>query len=351
MPESLERVILLPHSLQPHLDWWLNEQCTSGPTVASPSTRSSKVYRRLKLRLGRTLGDSTTTGVWSITESRLYINFLEFKSSLPGPQEFRASLQGPDCIDNNGQHNCCLLHQQGRYEIRLSLCPLETSALVSLQRNSSEVSAHSRSLECNSKQAVQTQPSDQTEWSLSQQVLNLWCSRWARPHVELFATRFSHKLPKFVSPVPDPTAWAVDVGESGCLHLPFSLPARPHNLQDDGSRLSQDDSYCSRVVPHALVLGPGQFYRFRSLSGSLRLSLFCPRSNIRILIMLLIILPQIHLCLNLLFAKNCKTWMILIAPGWSHMPWFWDLVSSIGPDPFQDPCICHCFVPGRTLGY
>ena len=59
------------------------------------------------------------------------------------------------------------------------------------------------------------------------------------------------------------------MGESGCLHLPSSLPARPHNLQGDGSRLSQDDSDCSSVVQHALVLEPGQFYQFRSLSGSL----------------------------------------------------------------------------------
>ena len=29
--------------------------------------------------------------------------------------------------------------------------------------------------------------------------------------------------------------------------------------------------------------------------------------------------------------------MILIAAGWSNMPWFWDLVSSIGSDPFQAP--------------
>ena len=145
---------------------------------------------------------------------------------------------------------------------------LLTYVLVSPQRNSSEVSAHSRLLECNSRQAVQTQPSDQTEWSLSQQVFNLWCSRWARPHVELFATRFSHKLSQVCftsigsnslgSRCPDSA-----VGESGCLHLLSSLPARPHNLQGEGSRLSQDDSDCSRVVQHALVLGPGQFYHFR----------------------------------------------------------------------------------------
>ena len=77
-------------------------------------------------------------GVWSLTESPLY---------------HRASLQGPDCTDSNGQHFCSLLHQQGgRYDSD-SLCALETSVLVSPQRNSSEVSAHSRSLECNGRQA------------------------------------------------------------------------------------------------------------------------------------------------------------------------------------------------------
>ena len=88
--------------------------------------------------------------------------FSGVKGSLPGPQEFRASLQGPDCIDSNGQHDCGFLHQQGgRYEIRLSLSPpLETSVLVLPQRNSSEGSTHPRSLECNSRQAVQTQSSD-----------------------------------------------------------------------------------------------------------------------------------------------------------------------------------------------
>ena len=48
------------------------------------------------------------------------------------------------------------------------------------------------------------------------------------------------------------------VGKSGCLRLPSSFPARPSNLKGDGSRLSKNDSDCSRVAQHALVLGPGQ---------------------------------------------------------------------------------------------
>ena len=121
-------------------------QCISGPTIAPPSTHSSKVYRSLKLRLGRTLrGLHCKRRLVSYRKLPLH-QLSGVKSSLPGPQEFRASLQGPDCIDNNGQHNCSLLHQQGGwYEIRLSLCPpLETSVLVSPQGNGSRSSQVTR---------------------------------------------------------------------------------------------------------------------------------------------------------------------------------------------------------------
>ena len=91
--------------------------------------------------------------------------------------------------------------------------------------------------------------------------------------MELFATRFSHKLPKFVSPVPDPTAWAVDA-----LSLPWE------NL----------DVYTFPLV---------------SLLG--------------------LIISKVR-------DQGCHR-IILIAPGWSSMPWFWDLVSSNGSDPFQAP--------------
>ena len=30
------------------------------------------------------------------------------------------------------------------------------------------------------------------------------------PHVDLFATHLNHKLPLYVSPIPDPKAWAID---------------------------------------------------------------------------------------------------------------------------------------------
>ena len=56
----------------------------------------------------------------------------------------------------------------------------------------------------------------QTEWSLLQEVCQTICSRWHRPKIDLFATRFNNKLPLFVSPVLDPLATAVDA-----LSLPW----------------------------------------------------------------------------------------------------------------------------------
>ena len=49
-----------------------------------------------------------------------------------------------------------------------------------------------------------------TEWSLSPETFKWVKSLWDAPMIDLFATRWNHKLPTFVSPVPDPMAFAVD---------------------------------------------------------------------------------------------------------------------------------------------
>ena len=86
--------------------------------------------------------------------------------------------------------------------MRLSLCPpLETSVLVSPQRNSSEGPTHSRSLECDSGQTVQTQSSDPDRVVPISEGVQSLLLKMGPAHVDLFATRFNHKLPKFVSPV------------------------------------------------------------------------------------------------------------------------------------------------------
>jgi hypothetical protein len=49
-----------------------------------------------------------------------------------------------------------------------------------------------------------------TEWELLQVIFNAISLLWGRPHLDLFATSLNRKLDTFVSPVPDPLAYAVD---------------------------------------------------------------------------------------------------------------------------------------------
>ena len=49
-----------------------------------------------------------------------------------------------------------------------------------------------------------------TEWTLPFHVLERVWNVWEKPMLDLFATQFNHRLPIYVSPVPDPRAWAID---------------------------------------------------------------------------------------------------------------------------------------------
>ena len=49
-----------------------------------------------------------------------------------------------------------------------------------------------------------------TKLSLHPLVFKQICQKWFTPHVDVFATRLNHKLPLYVSPVPDQNAWDID---------------------------------------------------------------------------------------------------------------------------------------------
>ena len=111
------------------------------------------------------------------------------------------------------------------------------------------------------------------EWFQIPEVFKAICNRWHQPQIDLFATRFNNKLAKFVSPVPDPQAWAVDA-----LSLPWE----------------DLDPY---AFPPAAILG-----------------------NV----------------VEKLQDYPCRR-IILITPGWSNMPWFWDLVAMSSQIPLSLP--------------
>ena len=98
------------------------------------------------------------------------------------------------------------------------------------------------------------------------------CLKWFTPHVDLFATRLNHKVPLYVSPVPDQNAWDID------------------GLNINWSGLT------AYVYPPMALL---------------------------------------HRVIKKVRQSNCL--IIIIAPGWPGMPWFWDLVQLSTEIPLQLP--------------
>ena len=81
IPEILEKVNSLPHSLHPHLDWWLNESNVLRSQSLHPLQHALQLFTDISNKgWGAHLEDSTARGVWSDTESCLHINFLELKA-------------------------------------------------------------------------------------------------------------------------------------------------------------------------------------------------------------------------------------------------------------------------------
>ena len=111
-----------------------------------------------------------------------------------------------------------------------------------------------------------------TEWSLHPQVFKQICQKWFTPHVDLFATHLNHKLPLYVSPIPDPRAWDIDALDINWTNLmAYAYP------------------------PTALL----------------------------------------HKVIQKI--RQCHCLIIVIAPGWPGMPWFWDLVQLSTEIPLQLP--------------
>ena len=213
---------------------------------------------------GAHLGDSTARGVWSVSESRLHINFLELKAVFLALKSFKHLYRDqivPVATDNTTVVS--YINKQGGMRSG-SLCALLWRLLSWCHPRGITQARHIPGwLNVIAFKLSRHNQLIQTEWSLSQHVFNLLCSRWAQPQVDLFATWFNNKLPKFVSPVPNQTAWAVDA-----------------------MSLSWENLDVYAFPPVALL----------------------------------------NQVVSKVIDQGCHR-MILIAPGWPNMPWFWDLVS------------------------
>ena len=226
---------------------------------------------------GAHLDDHTARGTWSVPESKLHINHLELKAVFLALKEFRTLVCDKTVlIATDNTTVVTYINKEGGMKSG-SLCALLWRILSWCTRQ--QVTLRARHipgwLNVIADKLSRLGQTIQTEWSLHPAVFQAVCSRWHQPQVDLFATRFNNKLPQFVSPVPDPQAWAVD-----------ALSLSWEDL----------DPY---AFPPAAILGK---------------------------------------VVEKLQDYPCNR-IILIAPRWPNMAWFWDLVAMSSQIPLRLPCI------------
>ena len=134
------------------------------------------------------------------------------EGGLPGPSKLQGPVSEPNSASCNGQLNSgSLLKQTRRNSLSGDVhAPVEDLDMVPSLSHNIESQAHSRVSECDDRPSVQIQPVQSTERSLHPQVFKQICEKWFTPHVDLFATHLNHKLPLYMSPVPDQNAWDID---------------------------------------------------------------------------------------------------------------------------------------------
>ena len=90
VPESLEKVILVPNSLHPHLRWWLEESNVLLGQPLHPLKHALQIFTDAsKEGWGAHLDKHTARGTWSLPESKLHINHLELKAVFLALKDFQ----------------------------------------------------------------------------------------------------------------------------------------------------------------------------------------------------------------------------------------------------------------------
>ena len=206
------------------------EQVTHKPLGAESSISSSKRVSNPSLQdsVGsyRHLDEHTARGQWSLPESKLHINHLELKAVFLALKEFQTLVFKTVLVATDNTTVVAYINKEGGMKSD-SLCALLWRILSWCTRQ--QVTLRARHipgrLNVIADKLSRLGQTIQTEWSLHPEVFQAVCSRWHQPQVDLFATGFNNKLPQFVSPVPDPQAWAVDALSLSWEDLdPYAFP-------------------------------------------------------------------------------------------------------------------------------
>ena len=227
---ALDSPISLDPSVKVHLRWWLQRNNVMAQAPLHPPKYVTSIYTDASAQgWGAHCAHMIAQGHWSTQQSKLHINVLELKAVLLALKTFVPQLSLHQRIIQVASDNttvCAYINKLGGTR-SWDMFALTWHLFAFCRKNKVVLTARHVPGVMNlvADQLFRSQQTLHTEWSLNPKIFR-WLSQIDfQPQIDLFATRFNHKLPQYVSPVPDPKALAVDalaMNWSG-LHL-YSFP-------------------------------------------------------------------------------------------------------------------------------
>ena len=226
---ALDSLFTLDPSVKVHLRWWLLRNNVMVQAPLHPPKYVTSIYTDASAQgWGAHCAHMIAQGPWSTQQSKLHINVLELKAVLLALKTFVPQLSLHQRIIQVASDNttvCAYINKLGGTR-SWDLFALTWHLFAFCRKNKVVLTARHVPGVMNlvADQLSRSQQTLHTEWSLNPKIFR-WLSQIDfQPQIDLFATRFNHKLPQYVSPVPDPKALAVDALEmnwSGLLLYSF----------------------------------------------------------------------------------------------------------------------------------
>ena len=178
VPETLEKTILIPRSLHPHLKWWLEESNVITGQPLHPLAHALQIFTDAsKEGWGTHLNEHMTRGSWSLPESKLHINFLELKAVLLALKDFQALCSNKVVLIATDNTMVAYINKEGGMKSR-PLCALLWRILTWCTRNQARHARHIPGrLNDIADKLSRLGQTIQTEWSLNPEVFNVICNR------------------------------------------------------------------------------------------------------------------------------------------------------------------------------
>ena len=195
------------------LQWWMNTAHLKAGVPMHESPPETTLFTDASTEgWGAHMEQLQAEGLWTPAQRPLHINNLELLAVLLALQEFEKTVHGKRVLvmtDNTTVvghiRNQGGTHSRELFKLTTELFQWADEHQVLLVAR--HIPGH---LNVIADRLSRRHQIIHTEWSLAPAVAAALWLVWGQPHVDLFATSENAKLPVFVSPLPEDTAWKVD---------------------------------------------------------------------------------------------------------------------------------------------